>query len=471
MDFLRQVCSYIVQHRMVKREDKVVVAVSGGPDSMALLDALNALREELAISLHVAHLNHMFRGGEAEKDARLVARTAERYGLPATVEEIDVPAYRKQERLSAQEAARAVRYRFLREVAGRTGASQVALAHHADDQAETVLLHFIRGAGPPGLKGMEPVRGIYIRPFLPLRRAQILEYCQARQLPFRVDASNLKPVYTRNRLRLSLLPLLEKEYNPGLVEALLRLADICREEDDFMDRAARTAYRAALLEGAPGRLVLSVTVLARQHAAVKRRIVRQAFFELTGGQDLAFQHVKAALAVFEAKGAGAETVLPGGIRARRFYDRAELLAEACLDLERAPRFFYRLECPGVTDIPEAGRRIFAEVIPVGSAPDPGALPATEALFDFERLPAGLYVRQRLSGDVFMPYGMRAAVKLKDFLIKQKVPREERDRLPIVATPEEIIWVGGVRTAENWKVTAGTKKILYLKIKKACGGEL
>jgi tRNA(Ile)-lysidine synthase len=466
MDLLRKVCTYIVQHRMVKREDKVVVAVSGGPDSMALLYALNALKDELAISLHVAHLNHMFRGGEAAKDARLVARTAELYGLPATVEAIDVPAYRKQARLSAQAAARAVRYRFLKEVAGRTGASRVALAHHADDQAETVLLHFIRGAGPPGLKGMEPVRGIYIRPFLLLRRAQILEYCRAKQLPFRVDASNLKPVYTRNRLRLSLLPLLEKEYNPNLVTALLRLADICREEDDFLDQAARAAYREVLLEGASGRLVLSATVLARQHVAVKRRIVRQAFFELTGGQDLTFQHVEAALAVFGAKGAGTETILPGGIRARLSYDRAELLAGV---RENAPKFFYRLEWPGVTDIPEIGLRICAEILPAGAAPVPEDLPATEAIFDLDRLPAGLYVRQRLPGDIFRPYGMHGTMKLKDFLIKQKLPREERDWLPIVATPEEILWVGGVRTAGKWKVTDETKIILYLKIKRASKG--
>lgn len=466
MDLLRKVCTYIVQHRMVKREDKVVVAVSGGPDSMALLYALNALKDELAISLHVAHLNHMFRGGEAAKDARLVARTAELYGLPATVEAIDVPAYRKQARLSAQAAARAVRYRFLKEVAGRTGASRVALAHHADDQAETVLLHFIRGAGPPGLKGMEPVRGSCIRPFLLLRRAQILEYCRAKQLPFRVDASNLKPVYTRNRLRLSLLPLLEKEYNPNLVTALLRLADICREEDDFLDQAARAAYREVRLEGASSRLVLSATVLARQHVAVKRRIVRQAFFELTGGQDLTFQHVEAALAVFGAKGAGTETILPGGIRARLSYDRAELLAGV---RENAPKFFYRLERPGVTDIPEIGLRICAEILPAGAAPVPEDLPATEAIFDLDRLPAGLYVRQRLPGDIFRPYGMHGTMKLKDFLIKQKLPREERDRLPIVATPEEILWVGGVRTAGKWKVTDKTKIILYLKIKRASKG--
>lgn len=463
MDLLGKVNSYIKLYQMTAPGDLVAVGVSGGPDSMALLHVLNTLKKELEISLHVAHLNHMFRGGEADQDAQLVARTAREYGLAFTSEKIDVPAYRKNARLSAQEAARELRYNFFSEVADRTGAARVALAHHADDQAETVLLNLLRGAGPAGLKGMGPVRDLYIRPFLPLRRSEIAAYCLMHNLSYRVDASNLKSVYTRNRIRIDLLPLLEREYNPNVVPALCRLAEICREEDDFLEKAALPVYLDALVEKGPGRQVLSAPDFSRQPLAIKRRVVRLAFGGLTGGADLSYRHVDAVLAVFAGKGPGAETVLPGGVRAYRSYETVELSTAA-----RAPvtPYIYQLKVPGSTKVPEAGCSIEAAVLPAGTSPDPKALPPAEAIFDYDLLPEVLYVRKRLSGDVFFPIGASGRVKLKDFLIKQKVPREKRERLPIVATSDEIVWVAGIRPAEKWKVTSGTNRVLYLKIEKA-----
>lgn len=463
MDLTGKVDSYIKLYRMVKPGDLVAVGVSGGPDSMALLHVLYALKEELGISLHVVHLNHMFRGNEAEQDSELVARTAGEYGLDCTSEKKDVPAYRKISRLSAQEAAREVRYRFFSEVAARTGAARVALAHHADDQAETVLLRLLRGAGPAGLKGMAPVRDLYIRPFLTLRRSEIAAYCIKRNLSFRVDASNLKRVYTRNRIRLDLLPLLEREYNPNIVPALCRLAEICREEDDFLERAALPVYREALVEEGPGRQVLSIRVLERHPLAIKRRVVRQALGSLKGGPDLSYQHLEAVLASFGKKEPGAGITLPGGVRVYRSYETLELSTKGFAPV---PPYSYRLQIPGTTEVPEAGLSIKAMVLTAGTSQDPKSLPPAEAIFNFDLLPDELYVRGRIRGDVFFPLGGRGKVKLKDFLIKQKVPREKRDRLPIVATGEEIIWVGGVRPAEKWKVTPGTVRVLYLKIERA-----
>lgn len=463
MDLLHRVCANLTRHRMVQRGGKVVVAVSGGPDSVALLHLLYLLRDELELSLHVAHLNHMFRGAESEADALFVSELARRYGLPATVASTDVPARRAQNRLSAQVAAREARYLFLDETARLVEASRVALAHHADDQAETILLHFLRGTGITGLKGILPVReGFYIRPLLNVRRFEIERYCERTGLTFRRDASNEKPVYTRNRIRMDLLPLLEKEYNPGFVPALLRLGEICREEDGYLDEKAEEAFQTALLERADGRVALCLEDLRGTPAAVRRRVLRRAWSALTGGlTDLAYERAEAVMDLIEGGKTGAQVGLPGKAAVVRTYDTLEFCYSRMKP--EVPDYIYPVNVPGATFIPELSRTLHTTLAERGLAHEPGALPPGEALLDAEKLPPKMFVRRRREGDSFHPFGQASAVKLKDFLIKQKVPREERDRIPLVGTPGEIIWVGGIRTGEKWKVEPTTKRVLHLRL--------
>lgn len=462
MDLLYRVFDNIKRHRMVERGCKVLVAVSGGPDSVAMLHLLNLLKDELGITLHVAHLNHMFRGAEAEGDALFVADLAERYRLPATIEARDVPAYRDENRLSGELAARQVRYRFFQETARQVGASRVALAHQADDQAETILINFLRGAGATGLKGIPPVReGFYIRPLLTVRRREIERYCKEMSLPFRRDSSNLKPVYARNRIRLNLMPLLEQEYNPGLVSTLFRLGEICREEDSYLEEQAGRFYREALEETGAGRVVLRLDVLGDMPLALQRRVLRRAWQALTGEmKDLAFQHTEAILDLCGGT-TGSRTVLPGKVLAVRSYNALEFVKDQ--GEPAVPYYMYPLKAPGVTYIPELDRTIYAGLSQRPHQCAPGSLPPSEALLDFEKLPPQIFVRRRLEGDVFYPYGQVSEMKLKDFFIKQKIPREERDRIPLVCTPEEIAWAGGIRTGEKWKVDEKTIQALHLKL--------
>ncbi|OPY56713.1 MAG: tRNA(Ile)-lysidine synthase [Pelotomaculum sp. PtaU1.Bin035] len=463
MELLCKVRANIEHCRMVKQGDKVVVAVSGGPDSVVLLHLLYQLRDELGISLHVAHLNHMFRGAESEADAFFVAGAAKQYQLPVTVEAIDVPAYRDERRLPAQVAAREVRYRFLKRVAGDVGATRVALAHQADDQAETILINFLRGSGTSGLKGIPPVReNFYIRPLLTVRRSEIERYCAEMRLSFRRDSSNFKPVYVRNRVRMQLLPLLESDYNSDMVSNLLRLGEISREEDDYLERQAAQAYREALQVAAGGRIGLSLGRMREMPQAIRRRVLRLAWLALTGSKrDLSFEHTRTALNLLGNGITGSSAALPAGIVATRSYDTLELRAS-----QRKPsvgNYIYPLKIPGATYIPELDQTVYGSVITGEAAPDPRSLPVSEALLDFEKLPPQIFIRRRREGDVFRPFGKNSAIKLKDFLIKQKVPREERDYLPIISTPEEIIWVGGVRVGENWKIGGNTTKMLHLII--------
>lgn len=465
MEMIQRVKAYIYRHRMVEPGCKVLVAVSGGPDSVVLLHMLYLLKDELGISLHVAHLDHMFRGKESAEDALFVAETAKRYGVPATIDACDVPAYRDRYRQSGQEAAREVRYRFLRETADRVGASRIALAHQADDQAETILINFLRGTGIKGLKGILPVReGFYIRPLLNIRRSDIEHYCSKMNLSFRQDVSNLKPVYARNRVRLSLMPLLEKEYNPGLVPVLLRLGEICREEDGYLEEQAEKAFQDILQEKAPGRVVLCLDGFRSMPPAIMRRVVRRAWQALTGRmKNLAFQHVETVLDLIWEGTTGAQIALPGNAMAFRSYDTLELILEQCNRKRAVPSYMYPVQVPGATCIPELGRTIYATLSPRKPAHDPKSLPPQEALLDYDKLPPQIFVRRRREGDCFHPFGQGSELKLKDFLIKQKVPRQERDWLPLVSTPDKIIWVGGVRTGEKWKVDENTTRVLHLKL--------
>jgi tRNA(Ile)-lysidine synthase len=463
MDLLQRVSGYMSRYRMVERGDKVLAAVSGGPDSIALLHILYLLKDELGITLHIAHLNHMFRGEESEKDAVFVAEAAKHYGLPVTIKSVDVSLYRKQRHLSKQAAAREVRFRFFRETAERVGASKVALAHQGDDQAETILINILRGAGTTGLKGILPVReGFYIRPLLNERRSEIERFCSEMNLAYRQDSSNLKPVYARNRIRLNLIPLLEKNYNPEIVPSLQRLGEICREEDSYLDEMAVKAFQGALLEADTGRILLSLARLKETPLAIRRRLLRRAWREVTGAAvNLDFQHAEEALELINSGTTGSKAAMPGNVAATRTYDALELkVAQAKKGLAG---YLYPLQVPGVTQIQEISVSVCAEILSWAQDQNPRDLPTCEAMLDYEKLPPTLFVRSRRDGDVFHPYGQVSETKLKDFLIKQKIPRAERNRIPLICTPEDIIWVGGIRTGEKWKVSGSTKTVLHLKL--------
>jgi len=491
----------LAKYRMVEEGDKVVVAVSGGPDSVALLDILFRLRDELGITLHVAHLNHMFRGQDAEKDAAFVQEIAEHYGLPVIIDSFNVPAHMKKTGLSAQVAARTARYRFLERVAKEVNAQRVALGHHADDQAETVLINFLRGAGPAGLKGIPPVRdGFYIRPLFSLRRRDIEEYCRERGLDARLDASNLKPVYLRNKIRLELIPLLEKDYNPQLVATLARLADVCREENEFIDQMAESAYREVNLSAAgkkkdihlnggadadfaqvidAGMKGLTGTFDAPElehprldlmrfeklPLVLKRRVVRKAYGQIKrDGVELPFRHVQRVIDFARKGKVGSILDLPGAAYIVKTYNRLDFNLYPEKYPPDVPYYCYRLKVPGETYIPELDLTVVSRVYGADNKTfqwdrvSPG-----EAILDSDALPGSLYVRRRRPGDRFAPLGLGGTMKLKKFFIESKVPREMRDRIPLVTANGDIIWVGGMRPGEKWKVTPSTKRVLHLKL--------
>lgn len=450
----------IRRFRMPETGDKVIVAVSGGPDSVALLHALYSLREELGITLHVAHLNHSFRGEESDEDAEYVRALADGFGLAHTIEKIDVPQIAKTLRLSDEEAARAVRYDFLERVASDVGADRIAVGHTADDQVETVLLNFLRGSGIDGLSGMPPVRGKIIRPLIGVRRSEVEEYVHLHGLHPRIDASNLLATYTRNRVRLELLPLLRREYNPDVDSAILRLAELSREDSAYLSMESDQALRRITVGREDGSLSLDANELLPYPLAVRRRVIRDAVRTVRGElTDIGFAHVEELLRLVEA-GADFEYELPGGTFIQRAREILTFLS--CRPSELPIIYCYELAIPGKTDIPEIQAAVEAEIsrTPVDPVRPPGSL---EVVIDYGSVAGKLRARNWEPGDRIRPLGLGGSKKVQDIFVDGKIPRAARHRVPLIADDEKIVWIAGLTLSEEAKVTDSTREFLILKI--------
>jgi tRNA(Ile)-lysidine synthase len=456
---LQQVQQTIQDYQMLDRGHTVLVAVSGGPDSMVLLHTLWQLREPLALKVFVAHLNHRMRAS-ATQDAWFVETTARDLGILCICETIDVPTYQRQHKLSPEDAARRVRYAFLRATATRLGADRIAVGHTADDQAETVLLHLLRGSGLRGLCGIPPVREPIIRPLIRVPRRDILDYLQTHRLPCREDPSNHQRRYTRNRLRLDLLPALQQHYNPRLVQALCTTAQLLVDDEAALQALARQRFLSARLPSAREQVRLGIDELTPLAPALQRRVLREALTEVLGSlQGITHTHIAAILTLLQASAGTKWLGLPQGVVVERRYEVLLIHRQApsaAVDVD------VPLPIPGACRVDALGVTIVSDLLPRDAAATP--FPTGDVTWlDADRVGQEVRVRTRRPGDRLQPLGSVYAKKLKTFLIDAKVPRAVRDRLPLVVTSAGIAWVGGVRPAEWAKVTPATRAILRLRL--------
>jgi tRNA(Ile)-lysidine synthase len=468
----QRVLQYIREHGLITRGQKLLVAVSGGPDSVCLLHILWKLQKELGIELYIAHLNHQLRGKESAADAAYAAELARKLGIPATIESRDVKAYRSQHGLSLEEAAREVRYAFLADAAAAAGAKRVAAGHTAADHIETILMHLIRGSGTRGLRGLLPANKwpygnrnlTIVRPLLELSREETVAYCRRHRLQPRIDASNQSQELWRNRIRLTLLPLL-REYNPQISEALQRTAHIVSEDMDYIDKeVARLQRKIMRIEDKA--VVLDKKKLLALPLSMKRYLLRAAIESLLGTlKDVEAGHIEDVLAALE-KPAGRVIGLLEGLNFSIEYDRYVLMSgtdSACpfpaLQKE------YPLNIPGNTRVP--GGKITALVTAVNESENNySETDGFTAYFDYDKTGSDLKVRHRLEGDRFQPLGLKSPKKLNVFMIDARIPRAWRERIPIVTEPGQIIWVAGWRIDERVKVTGRTKKVLRLEFRRS-----
>ena len=444
----------------------LVAAVSGGPDSLALLHALHCIADAHALSLHVAHVDHGLRPS-SRRDAEAVRARAEAMGLPCTVVAVDVP--RRPDGSFSEAAARDARYRALAAVAEAHGAAAIVTGHTLDDQAETVLLHAVRGAGLVGLRGMAvlsdaPVDGVaarIFRPLLGLRRADTLAYCHRNGLDPIHDETNDDERIPRNLLRLQVVPLLER-LNPRAVEALARLAQTAGGAQDFLD-AALEAEWPALASSADGAVALDRERLRALHPALQSLAVRRAFVQTVGASGaLDAANVDAALRLADGP-AGRETPLPGGIRTEARHDSLVFHAPGALPslpLEGE----HPVPVPGVTAV--GGWRVETQLVETPTSLD---APPMTAYLDADTLGGELCLRSRRPGDRIQPLGMaQGSRKLQDYFVDAHVPRRERDAVPLLVSPRGVVWVAGHAVAHWARVTPETRRVLRVDIARTDG---
>jgi len=493
-----RVLHFIQEHHLVSSRHRLLVAVSGGPDSVCLLHILAKLQEELGTRLYVAHLNHQLRGAESEADAQYVSDLARHLDIPATIEQRDVKGYQARTHISLEEAAREVRYTFLAQAARSMGADRVAVGHTIDDHIETILMHLIRGTGTRGLRGLQPYAEwksktdslTIIRPLLQVSREETAGYCHRHDLKPRIDASNLSLSPLRNRIRHQLLPLL-RSYNPRVDEALLRTARIASDDLAFLDKEIARVWDEIAQER-ENTIILDKEKFGQLPSALKRHLLRASIEKLLGNiMDIETRHIEQIMAAL-TKPAGKRLSLPGGLIFSIDYDKY-LLGQDPATLSPLPTLSdeFPLKVPGETSLPDW--HIEATIIDREQMAEKGkperALAPSEittplpldkgkgtkgmglmnnlftAYFDLDKTGERLIVRSRQPGDRFQPLGMSQPKKLNEFMIDAKIPQTWRQRIPIICSPEHILWVVGWRIDDRVKVTDNTKQILCLEFER------
>lgn len=455
---VRKVKATISRYEMFRPEDLVVVAVSGGPDSVCLLHILHALKEELGISILAAHYDHGLRPGEDTSETRFVASLAESLSAPLETEKGRSLVRRK--RASLEETARNARYRFLEKVRKKHDAQKIALAHQLNDQAETVLMRLLRGSGPSGLGGIPPCRDrVIVRPLIEIGRKEVESYIKARALSYVVDSSNLQASFLRNRIRLELIPLLA-QYQPRLAERLAETAEILRMEDEYLEKIVAAWVDKESEISSVGRASVALRSFLDLPLPLRRRAARQLIEKVKKDlRGVGSEHIRSVLAMAEAEKPQASLDLPGKVCIQRTYGRLDFKSSS--PGKPAP-FEYKIPKPGLYHLRQIGRTLTLEEATVPKTLR-GSLRWT-AYLDAEKLRYPLSVRSFRPGDRFVPLGMKGHKKIKDFFVDLKVPAEERHATPIVFSQRTPVWICGYRMDDRFKVTPETKRVLKMTLK-------
>jgi tRNA(Ile)-lysidine synthase len=454
LDLGRRIADAISRHSLLKGSERILVGLSGGPDSVCLLHLLLELKGVFSLSLHAAYVDHNLRPAETPREAEFCRTLCSKVGVGFTLKSIRVAEYAKIHGLNRHEAARRLRYAALEEVAAETGSEAIALGHNADDQVETVVMRLVRGAGAQGLAGIPVKRGKIIRPMLEIDRKDIEEYLSVHELPSVVDSSNLRQDYFRNRIRQTVIPGL-KEINPNLNETIRHTVAVLAEEERFFGVMVTKTLMKLISRKRTGRIELFLTPLEGMETVILRRVLRRAVQETQGIREIGFTHIEDIMHLVKKGSAGDRLYLPKGIRAVKEYSLLVITSEP-------PAVVPRLDFlpPGELVVPGTGFVVKATSEDSGGDRGDGK---TSVVLDADLLSLPLVVRSRQEGDFFYPLGFGKRKKLQDFFVDMKVPRDERDAVPIVVSGEDIVWVAGYRADHRFRVTPETEKSMRFVI--------
>ncbi|HDA5472199.1 TPA: tRNA lysidine(34) synthetase TilS, partial [Clostridioides difficile] len=454
--------STINKHNLIQKGDKIVLGLSGGPDSVCLLHVLNRLKKDFNIEIYAAHLNHQIRGIEAQKDALYVSKLCEDMGIIFFVKSINVPKYCENEGLSLEEGARKLRYEMFYEIKDKIKANKIAIGHNLNDQAETVMMRIMRGTGLKGLKGIDYIRdNCIIRPILDVERNEIEEYCEAYNLNPRIDKTNLENIYTRNKIRLDLLPYMKDNFNSNVIESIVRMSNSLKSDNDYIEKEAEAKFREVSNIKEKGFVEINLDDFVCLHDAIKVRVLRNSIKHILGDTNFVDQrHIEDIMSLEDNSKVNKMLTLPRNIFVYRKKDSIILTNEEIVNEEI--EFYYNVPSNGFIKIKELKQIIETQVMSIDRYKSM-KLDNSSKGFDFNKVKGGIVIRSRRQGDkIKLAMGSK---KVKDLFIDLKIPREERCKIPIITDSEGIICVGDYKISENYKIDENTKEVLKINFNK------
>ncbi len=464
-EMLDKVLETIKRYRLIENGDRVVAGVSGGPDSVCLLHVLHTLSGKMDLKIYAIHINHKLRGSESDADEAFTREICSKLGINLRSLAFDIEEMSRKEGISLEEAGRETRYREFERFANEIAARKIAVAHNKNDQAETILMNLFRGTGLTGLTGMEYIRGRIIRPLLSITRKEIEKYCEENSLGYRIDSSNLKGDYTRNRIRLDLIPAIEKSFGKDLTEALHRMSLLLKNDSSYLEAEAGKAFDSCLDRIAGECVTLKLKELKQLHPALAGRVLRIAISRIKGDlKGIESKHIEDMAALVDKSRTGSVIQLPRGLRAGISYS---VLKVYCQKAPVERDFSYDLVVPGVTYAEKIKASIEASMESLSPNVDKYeriGYNSLEQFFDYDSFKRGINIRNRRVGDAFAPYRSNGSKRLKEYFIDNKIPREKRDEIPLIASDEEVVWIIGHKISDKFKVTENTKRVLRLKVK-------
>ncbi|AND86172.1 tRNA lysidine(34) synthetase TilS [Clostridium tyrobutyricum] len=453
---IKTVLNTIKENNMLCKKDKVVVAVSGGPDSLCLLHILYKLKEELDINLYVAHLNHCLRGKESDEDEKFVKNFCQSLDIEFRSKRVDINKISQQRNMSCETAGRKVRYEFFNEVKKEVGAQKVAIAHNANDQAETVLMRIMRGTGLEGLTGIKAVRDHeFIRPLINTTRCEIENYCKEENLNPQIDKTNLETIYSRNKIRLELIPYIEKNFNKDIINTINRLSDTIKVDNNYLDSIAKEKFKK-YCDTCPEKVIISKEAFLEDEAIVSR-ILRLSLRDVCGNlYDFEKIHIYDIMRI-QKHSTGKQIMLPNRIIVSNDY--GDMIISKNIKKAKMSNDIYVLH-EGINNISN-NCAVYIE-----SYCNEGIKNISKnkfiQYFDYDKIKGNIILRNRKEGDKFIPIGMKGSKKLKNMFIDLKISKERRNDIPLICFGKSIAWVVGYRMGELFKIDKHTKKILAIE---------
>lgn len=459
---INKVINTINENKMISKGDGIIVALSGGPDSICLLHVLHSLKEKYDLTIYAAHVNHMLRGNESDTDEKVCSEYCESLGIKFYSRSVDIEKMASEQGISTEMAGRDARYSFFEELMDKVGAQKVAVAHNQNDQAETVLMRLMRGTGIEGLVGIKPVRDeIFIRPIINVTRAEIEKYCEVNKLPARIDKTNYEPIYSRNKVRLELIPYIEKNFNSDIIATLSRMCELIKRDEEFIQENV-TKFFEKVCDISDEKVIIYNDAF-NLHPAVISRIIRKALLIFKGDiNNIQSIHVDNVIKIQKSE-TGKFTVVPKGILITNVYGNIEITRQQKnksrkLDMNQSVEL--KLGDNYVENLGVIFR--IRQVSNYKSMNFKGK--ENIKYFNCDNV-KNISVRVRKDGDRFIPFGMKGSKKLKDIFMDLKVPREKRDFVPLLCFDEEISWIVGYKISDKFKVHEGVKNIIEVTVER------